>query len=87
MSNNRPATFTHTVPSKILYSSFLILFVLSFFLVRWPAYSTNLVGEDGTFADIFLNRVAGPDYFQVGRVLGNGISYLIDPFNYLMGWG
>ncbi len=63
----------HPASRKVLYGLFLIVFTLLFFLVRRPVYSTNLVGEDGIFADIFVNQPAGPDYLQLGRVNGKEI--------------
>lgn len=55
--------------SKIL---FVLIFCTLYFAVRAPDYDIPLAGEDGIFADIFVNAPPRPNYGQNARV--NGIT-------------
>lgn len=59
--------------TPLIFVAVMIGFIIVYFLARWPGYQVNLLGEDGIFADIFLNRPPGPNYFQAGRVNGQEI--------------
>ncbi len=53
--------------------SYLLLFIILYFLLRLPFYPARMVGEDGMFADIFLNHPEGPNYLQIARIDGKEI--------------
>jgi hypothetical protein len=55
---------------KILY---ILFFSLIFFAVRAPEYDIPLSGEDGIFADIFVNSPERPNYGQNARIHGKTI--------------
>ncbi len=56
--------------NKIAYT---ILFIVLFFVVRTPFYSTGMVAEDGLFANILINHPESPDYCLIGRINGEEI--------------
>ena len=58
---------------KALHIIILLLFIIFYVVVRKPYYSTQLKGEEGDFADIFINQPPGPNYLQIGRVNGREI--------------
>lgn len=70
----------------------LILFVVSFFVVRVPLLHEPLGFEEGIFADLIVNRPCGPNYELAGRIDGKNIySYISHPaasyeFLRLGGW-
>jgi len=55
---------------KALYIIFLFLFIVLYIVIRKPYYSNNLRGEEGNFADIFINQPPGPNYLLIARVNG-----------------
>ena len=58
---------------KFKHVWFVVLFSLLFFIVRIPFFSNPLFFEEGIFADIFINRIHGPQYGQIGRINGEEI--------------
>ena len=58
---------------KALCTLLLFLFIIFYVVVRKPYYSSRLIGEEGIFADIFINQPPGPNYVQIGRVDGKEI--------------
>ncbi|MBW8015193.1 MAG: hypothetical protein FVQ82_03330 [Planctomycetes bacterium] len=46
---------------------FIASFVLLFFAVRLHFYRFPLTGEEGAFANIFVNQTHGPEFLQQGR--------------------
>ena len=59
---------------------FVVSFSLLFFIVRIPFFSIPLFYEEGIFENIFINRIHGPEYGQIGRINGEEIyTNLIHP--------
>lgn len=54
------------------------LLLLSYFIARLPFLPLILRGEEGIFADIFLNHPQGPLYQQMGRINGENLYTLIE---------
>ena len=52
--------------------SLILFFCIFYFVVRIPYYSRYLLGEEGAFADLFINHPKGPNYILKGRVDGKG---------------
>jgi len=53
-----------TTKQKII---FIATFVVLFFAVRTHFYKFPLSGEEGIFAEIFVNHSQGPDFLLLGR--------------------
>jgi hypothetical protein len=60
---------------KILKIFVFLGLIFSFFAMRAPLFQKNLSGEDGMFANIFINQPAGPNYLQVARLDGQEIYF------------
>lgn len=62
------------VGDATVYISLAVIYYLS----RLPFFPLILRGEEGIFADIFLNHPAGPLYQQMGRLNGETIYTIIE---------
>jgi len=51
----------------------IFLFAIIFFAIRIPYYENNVRGEEGIFAEIFINHPIGPKYLQIARINGKEI--------------
>ncbi len=51
----------------------IILFSIIFIAIRIPYYENNIRGEEGIFAEIFINHPEGPKYLQIARIDGKEI--------------
>ena len=48
----------------------LVIMAISFVIIRKPYYASNLEGEAGHFAEIFIDQPDGPKYIRVARIFG-----------------
>lgn len=72
-------------PNKTLWT--ILTFILVFLAIRIPFYEVFLHGEDGLFADIYLNNPTKPNFWLIGQIHGVKHYLLIHhpaiPFEYL----
>ena len=51
----------------------IILFAIIFIAIRIPFFENNVRGEEGIFAEIFINHPKGPKYLQIARINGKEV--------------
>ena len=63
-------SLTTALSYQLLSLSILLALAACYLAVRRPFLHQPLVGEEGIFANLFVNRPAGPDYLMFGRIEG-----------------
>ena len=61
------------INKRFIQISFILFFCIFYFIVRIPYYPRYLLGEEGAFADLYINHIKGPNYILMGRVDGREI--------------
>ena len=46
---------------------------VSFVIIRKPHYASNLEGEAGHYAELFIDQPDGPKYWQIAQIFGKDI--------------
>lgn len=61
--------------NKAAKISLILFYAVLFFVARWHFYKSPLAGEEGMFAELFVNRPEAPDFLIHGRIDGRNLYH------------